>query len=346
MQITEKIGWSDSKRVLSHRLMTGFSSLVCRLKSLANFQEFSFESIRKQLSISLLAAAFVGSNFIISNQQSNLPLSQIFLPDPSTISSIVKAVTKYTPQLPSNPNEIVNALTGQDTARAANNYVEQVAILAMAKSNPYNGYAIKYTVVAGDTWSGIAQKFNLRTSSVLAANNYDASKLKNNPWLQIGQQITIPSENIDGGPQNWVQIYNDILASSQSQTSTNSYSSQTYNSGSSYITSSGLDLTPYGGYPGGWCTAGVAKFRPDVGRNWGNAGNWYYAAASEGRAVGQTPRPGAIIVTRESGWGHVAYVQSVSGDIVNLIEMNYVAFGVFDHRSVNYHDIPTIGFIY
>jgi len=301
--------------------------------------------LSKHISISVLAVAFVSSEFI-STSSNNIKLNTLFLPDPSVITQIVKSIEPYTPVLSESNIDI--SLTLVDSNKT--DYVQQASILAMSSDNPYDGYAIKYAVQQGDTWSGVASKFNLKTGSVLASNGYDAAKLKKDPYLRIGQELVIPAEDV-GSFTEWVQIYNDIQTAkrqevAQRNTSSRSTTSRTSSGSKNVSVSSGLDFTSRNGYPGGWCTAGVIKFRPDVSHGWGNAGNWYRAAAAEGRSVGKIPRAGAIIVTGESGWGHVAYVASVSGDIVKLIDMNYVGRGRYSERTVNYHSIPTRGFIY
>ena len=99
-----------------------------------------------------------------------------------------------------------------------------------------------------------------------------------------------------------------------------------------------------GQFPWGWCTWYVASRRSVA---WsGNAGQWYAAARALGFAVGPTPRPGAIMVSRESGYGHVAYVESVSGNSFTISEMNFHGFGVISQRHLSLGQVPLIGFIY
>jgi len=99
-------------------------------------------------------------------------------------------------------------------------------------------------------------------------------------------------------------------------------------------------------FPFGQCTWYVATKVPIP---WiGNAWQWYGAAQQAGWATGATPRPGAILVDWESRYyGHVAYVEGVNADGSFLIsEMNYVGWGVIDHRTVHPGQVPLIGFIY
>jgi hypothetical protein len=62
-------------------------------------------------------------------------------------------------------------------------------------------------------------------------------------------------------------------------------------------------------FPWGYCTWYVSTHRhiPWSGDVW----SWYGAAIAMGYNVGSTPRPGAIMISREGPVGHVAYVESV-----------------------------------
>lgn len=96
----------------------------------------------------------------------------------------------------------------------------------------------------------------------------------------------------------------------------------------------------------GWCTWYVStkRYVPWMG----NAIAWFGNAAAMGYPEGQAPRVGAIMVTGESGWGHVAYVESVdvNGRGWTVSEMNYRGFGVVDTRHISPGEVPLVGFIY
>jgi surface antigen len=100
-----------------------------------------------------------------------------------------------------------------------------------------------------------------------------------------------------------------------------------------------------GKFPWGWCTWWVASKRTIT---WsGNAIEWWPNARAAGLAEGQTPKVGAIMVTRESGFGHVAYVESVDGNGgFTVSEMNFVGFGVVSQRHFNSNPSVLVGFIY
>jgi surface antigen len=95
----------------------------------------------------------------------------------------------------------------------------------------------------------------------------------------------------------------------------------------------------------GYCTWYVANRRPIPW--YGNAIEWWPNARAYGFAEGGAPQVGAVMVTRESSAGHVAYVESVNSDgSWTVSEMNYVAWGVVSRRTIRYGQAPLVGFIY
>jgi len=95
----------------------------------------------------------------------------------------------------------------------------------------------------------------------------------------------------------------------------------------------------------GYCTWYVANRRYVP---WfGNAIDWWPNARPYGYAEGQAPRVGAIMVTRESGYGHVAYVESVNGDgSWTVSEMNFTGWNQLDTRTIRPGQVPLVCFIY
>jgi surface antigen len=108
-------------------------------------------------------------------------------------------------------------------------------------------------------------------------------------------------------------------------------------------------MAPAGPWPNhfsfGYCTWYVATKRYVP---WfGNAIEWWPNARAYGLPEGQAPRVGAIMVTRESGFGHVAYVEAVNSDgSWTVSEMNFIGWDVVDRRTLRYGQAPVVGFIY
>jgi surface antigen len=95
----------------------------------------------------------------------------------------------------------------------------------------------------------------------------------------------------------------------------------------------------------GFCTYYVATRR--YAPWFGNAIQWWPNARAYGYPEGSTPQVGAIMVTSESSLGHVAYVESVSGNTFVVSEMNFSGWNVVDRRTITLGGrVPIVGFIY
>jgi surface antigen len=95
----------------------------------------------------------------------------------------------------------------------------------------------------------------------------------------------------------------------------------------------------------GYCTWYVANRRYIP---WfGNAIDWWPNARAYGQPEGQIPRVGAVMVTRESAYGHVAYVEAVNADGSWYVsEMNFAGWNRVTTRTVRPGQVPLVGFIY
>lgn len=170
-----------------------------------------------------------------------------------------------------------------------------------------------------DTLTGIAARYHVSPQSIV-----DFNYLRSNS-VSAGQALVLPGGS---GPA--------ITAANRATSSYGGYSVR-----------SGGGVGPYsnGNFPYGYCTWYVATRRHVY---WtGNASDWWPNARAAGRPEGQTPEVGAIMVTWESSYGHVAYVEQVNSDGSWVVsEMNFVAWGVVDHRTIRRGQVPLIGFIY
>jgi len=199
---------------------------------------------------------------------------------------------------------------------------------------------LSYTVKKGDDIGSIADKYKSDKDKIIAFNNLPA-----NGDLTEGQEIIIP----DGQgelPQNQTQPAAPTGALSIPARNWQSFGSTSDSTSDSTSGSSVSSGKPGAGhsYPYGYCTWYVSQKRYIP---WsGNAGTWLYHAKAAGYATGHTPKPGAIMVTSESWWGHVALVESVSGSTFTVSEMNYEGFGKKDIRTVDASSRVIKGFIY
>ncbi|MEK7447295.1 MAG: LysM peptidoglycan-binding domain-containing protein [Patescibacteria group bacterium] len=177
---------------------------------------------------------------------------------------------------------------------------------------------VLYLVQEGDSLESIAGRFGGSVAMIVAQNDLYGEDIK------AGMRIMIP----DGvGPEEAEPEPEPEPAVPTQRTRVASYSGSSYNR-----------------FPYGWCTYYVAS-RRNVPWS-GNAGDWYWNAQRSGYSVGRAPSAGAIMVTGESGWGHVAYVESVNGGSFTVSEMNYNGWGVVSRRTISAGQVPLYGFIY
>ena len=215
---------------------------------------------------------------------------------------------------------------------------------------------IQYTVKDGDTIDSVAAKFKADRDKIISFNELPA-----NGDLDVGKDIVIPDGESDVPQANSPQATSPTSSSTATTPATTPGSTDNGNSiigkrqyanstgGSPSDDSGGTVLggTPGAGhrFPYGYCTWYVAQKRNVP---WsGNAGTWIYHAKAGGYATGRTPKVGSIMVTTENRYyGHVAYVESVSGSSFTVSEMNYVGFGKVDRRVLLTSDPEIKGFIY
>ncbi|MEZ4180004.1 MAG: LysM peptidoglycan-binding domain-containing protein [Candidatus Doudnabacteria bacterium] len=89
-------------------------------------------------------------------------------------------------------------------------------------------------------------------------------------------------------------------------------------------------------FAAGHCTDYVAR---KVKVTWrGNANQWPSNARAQGYTVDRNPVAGAILVTNESWWGHVSYIEKVVGSKVYISEWNYAGLFNTTHRVIDISD--------
>jgi N-acetylmuramoyl-L-alanine amidase len=240
---------------------------------------------------------------------------------PVTAHKAIKSAVSYTVQPGDVPSTIATHFgVSTNTILWANNLSDGDNIKPGQTLTipPVSG--VLYQVTAGDTVAGIAAGFKTSADKILAANDIDPDA-----GLTAGQTLMVP-DGVKNAPKP--------AATTSTSSSSSSRSLPSFVGGGA-----GFNNFPYG-----YCTWWVAHQRSVT---WsGNAWEWYYNAQAAGRPVGRTPVPGAVMVTWESPIGHVAYVESVSGNSFTVSEMNYAGWGVVSHRTLSTGSVPLIGFIY
>lgn len=191
---------------------------------------------------------------------------------------------------------------------------------------------VKYKVQKSDNIDAIVHKYNADKDKVLAYNQLPADGS-----IRQGQELILP----DG----YVSAANSPTAATGVSLATAPTVRPTVGYGVA-STAYRMDVRAGVGhsFPYGYCTWYVAqrKYVPWAG----NAGTWLASARAYGKATGRTPKPGAIMVSGESRWGHVAIVEKVSGSSFTVSEMNYAGFGRKSTRTISTSSPVVKGFIY
>ena len=226
---------------------------------------------------------------------------------------------------------------------------------------PVSHAAQTYVVHPGETVASIADKFGVTEDDIRASNQ----PLFRGAQVKPGDEITVPPIHGFVYTVGSGDTVNSLASRFQVDAGTiadfNFLPSPSLVPGIQLVIPGGLnpDLYPRrvsnqpphlgnyanGKFAYGFCTWYVASRRPVP---WtGDAWMWWGNAKAMGFPEGQTPQPGAIMVTWESWVGHVAYVEQVNVDGSWVVsEMNYAGWGRIDTRTIRPGGVPLIGFIY
>ncbi|MGW8185459.1 MAG: CHAP domain-containing protein [Candidatus Moraniibacteriota bacterium] len=248
--------------------------------------------------------------------------------------------------------------------------------------DPEEGGGVEvYMVKDGDTVSTIAQKFSITTNTILWANDIeDVDEIKPGDKIFILPvagltHIVKKGENLDNIAKEYkaekekIITFNDLPANGEVKEDQEIIIPGGEKDIPAPVVedSAGIDrrtyATPSGGdpkisgtkkldgkagtghkFPYGYCTWYVAQKRYVP---WGgNAGTWLYNAKARGYKTGKSPAPGAILVTSESWWGHVAIVESVGKGTITVSEMNYKGWAKTSKRTISTNNRVIKGYIY
>lgn len=286
-----------------------------------------------------------------------------------------------------DPNQKSDASVFEETALSPENQMFLAAAVSsnIARDPEEDGGVRIYTVLAGDTVSGIAAKNGISVNTILWANDLD-----NVDSIKPGDQIFIlpvagftytvaAGDTIDsisakyhsnkgkiiafnGLPANGELSVGEtiVIPDGQKALPPSSTPDASGLARRQYATAGGgaaTDITPdfsrpkegkVGAghrFPYGYCTWYVAQKRFVP---WGgNAGTWLFNARALGYKTGKTPTVGSIVVTTENRYyGHVAYVEKVSASTITVSEMNYVGWGKKSTRQLARTSRVIKGYIY
>lgn len=190
---------------------------------------------------------------------------------------------------------------------------------------------VKHIVKSGDTLKAIAQKYKADEGEIIMFNNLPADGTF--PDGTDGKTLIIP--NGENEPPLKPAPIRPIVRDPNERKVVSSSKYRPAN------------LNPLNGhrFPYGYCTWYVAS---RVYVPWGgDAKMWLTNAKAYGYETGKTPVVGSIVVTTENRrYGHVAYVESVSGSTITVSEMNYVGWGITSVRTISVNSPVIRGYIY
>jgi surface antigen len=175
---------------------------------------------------------------------------------------------------------------------------------------------VKHAIKKGDTLDAIIKTYKGNKEKTIDLNGLPA-----NGALAIGQEIIVPDgekpiKHIPSGARTYA-----------------SYTQE--------------ELGPYGDtshrFPWGQCTWYVAQKRY-IPWN-GDAKTWLAKAPQFGFETGTEPKVGAIVSTKESVYGHVAYVEAIDENTITISEMS-LGRGIKRVRVLNQDDWRIRGYIY
>ncbi|TAK89493.1 LysM peptidoglycan-binding domain-containing protein [Patescibacteria group bacterium] len=269
----------------------------------------------------LLVESDISSNAKTLNSQVGLPtsgdatLAQRQVVD--TSGSSARGVTSYTVQQGDTLASVAaNFNITTDTIRWANGNMAPTAELKPGQNLvilPISG--LQHQVKDGETAQSLADHYSSNAEQIIAFNNAEVDGLK------PGQVIVVP----DG-------VFPEAAPVARAAANTPAATPAPAESSAP----AKVSLAPgsrNNTYSYGYCTWYVASKRAVPG-GWGNARSWYANAQASGIGVGSAPRPGAIAWTGAGYYGHVAYVESVSGNMVTVSEMNYNGWNRVSSRTV------------
>ena len=178
---------------------------------------------------------------------------------------------------------------------------------------------IQHKVASNESVQTIAKKYKADPEEIIAFNMLSADGA-----IKSGQILTIPGGKIK--IQTAPKTNRTGLASIPKSKNIFNYTGKVHH------------------FPYGYCTYYVSTRYPIP---WsGHAKSWLANSRAYGFSTGSVPQKGAIVVTTESWWGHVAVVESVSKSHITVSEMNYKGWGKTSIRSISINSGIIRGYIY
>ena len=285
------------------------------------------------IAIGFITFVVVVSNFVVRYAEGHV--NDFLVVEPGSEINLARDAEKYTPMLKDAANSVEIAYAAPTDEFAQTTTTVATVFTEREEPLPDNsGSSVYYTVRDGDTLTMLGWKFNIKITTLQYINDLDTVDL-----IKPGQQLKIPQSGYEVSASALAQRQKEKLAAANKTTNLKSSSS------SKSISVNRAAGSRNNGYPYGYCTYYVATKRA-VPSSMGNAKNWLSSARSNGMATGSSPAAGSIVVTGESWWGHVAFVENVSDGYITISEMNYNGWGVVNRRTLPANGGVVRGYIY
>lgn len=278
---------------------------------------------------STLTALEEAANSDATNEDATFSNNIMVKPNPDSVQDLVaKSVVIYETKGGDTLSSIARKFDiSSNTIAWANNLPSQTIKPGwFLKILPTDG--VLYQVDSNDTLPDIAEYFKGNIETIVSYNG-----LATEEDITEGQWIIIPDGSVPPPPAPApAPTPNTPAAKKQPATRTKSGTPVIVHSGGGHS------------FPRGYCTWYVASKRKITFG--GNAKAWLKNGKAAGYATGSSPAVGAVVVTNESSYGHVAYVEEVKGGQFRVSEMNYKGFGVRSERWIPIGSGSVKGFIY
>ena len=224
---------------------------------------------------------------------------------------------------------------------------------------------IVYKTKEGDTYDGIASKYESNVEEIIARNDLELTS------ISAGMVLLLPNGTLPEKERPEYVAPKPKTTPSSSSSSRSSYSSSTVHD--SGVRKNRFQVQDYNywknmyystkdwGNPGafGNCTWFAWYWRrANMPSNYwlptgvlGNARSWNSTLAARGFPVGRTPAYGAVVQTSTVGYGHVGVVVGVNeGVSITIQEMNYAGpqgkFNIVYQSTIDWADALSFNYIY
>ncbi len=365
VHLNQKLSGWDYSVNFSSEILVGVVVLVAAAINIVIFNPLSADYEHKDQSLaSMLLRNHTDLNPQLADRQ-------------DTISTTVASHSIFA-QASANDNDQIGSVLGATDILDELNEETQIDDSGITKPNPDSIKSLVerqvtiYETQPFDTVYTVADKFKVSTKTIRETNSLDNNALLAGwnlvipPVDGIVIQVTNPNLTLTDVANKYSADINKIvsyngLADAEDMVELNGYliipggslpqaatpaPSTTTTKKASPSVPRATSIAGNHKFAAGYCTDYVA--RKVAGITWGgNANRWIANSKAHGATVNRTPAAGAILVTNENNrYGHVAYIESVSGSEVTISEWNYAGLFKKTVRTLDISDKRIQGVIH